>query len=374
MELSPGLDAHLRVRRGAEFTLDLPLFIPPGTTVALLGPNGAGKSTAVAALAGLLALDGGRIALAGTVLDDPEEGVFVPPEARRVGVVFQDRLLFPHLTVVENVAFGLRSRGSSPADAHRRASAWIERLGVTELAPRRPGTLSGGQAQRVALARALATDPDLLLLDEPLAALDVAARGELRGVLARHLEAFSGPRLLITHDPAVAFQLAHRVHLVEAGTVTQEGSPDEIRLRPRTSYAADVAGANLVTGRARDGEVDTGELTLSVAEPGIRGPVRLTLRPSAVSLHRARPEGSPRNRWATEVVALEDHGPRVRVRLGPPLPLTVEITPAARADLKLEAGVRVWASVKATDIGVEPEEGPRPADGPRPRGPGEAGP
>lgn len=353
MELSPGLEAHLGVRRGEAFTLDLPLSIPRGSTVALLGPNGAGKSTAVAALAGLLALDRGRIELAGTVLDDPEGEVFVPPEARRVGVVFQDRLLFPHLTVAENVAFGVRSRGTSRTEARRRATEWLEMLGIGEMADRKPGTLSGGQAQRVALARALATEPDLLLLDEPLAALDVAARSELRGVLARHLEAFDGPRLVITHDPAVAFHLAARVCVVERGTATQTGPPDEIRLRPRTSYAADVADANLVTGRARDGEVDTGELTLSVVEPTIRGPVRLTLRPSSVSLHRARPEGSPRNRWATVVEALEDLGPRVRVRIGAPLPLTVQITPAARADLELEPGTRVWASVKATDIGVE---------------------
>ncbi|RPI23314.1 MAG: ATP-binding cassette domain-containing protein, partial [Actinobacteria bacterium] len=167
-----GLEAALVVRRGG-FTLDLSLSIPPGATVALLGPNGAGKSTAVAALAGLLPLDEGRIRLAGETLDDPEQDVFVPPEARRVGVVFQDYLLFPHLNVVENVAFGLRSRRVGKEESLARAGEWMDRMGLSALGQRKPGDLSGGQAQRVALARALVIEPDLLLLDEPLSALDV---------------------------------------------------------------------------------------------------------------------------------------------------------------------------------------------------------
>ena len=226
---------------------------PLEQTVALLGPNGAGKSTAVAALAGLVPIDSGTIALAGTVLDDPGGGVLVPPEARSVGVVFQDYLLFPHLSVIENVAFGLRSRGVVHDAALARAGEWLERLGVADQARSKPGTLSGGQAQRVALARALVTEPELLLLDEPLSALDVTTRVQLRRVLAEHLEGFAGPRLLITHDPTEAFLLADLIHIIEDGAITQTGTADDIRLRPRTTYAADLAGANLFLGVAHDG-------------------------------------------------------------------------------------------------------------------------
>jgi molybdate transport system ATP-binding protein len=342
--------------RGDSFRLDLDLVIPSGRTIALLGPNGAGKSTAVSAIAGLLAIDKGRIVLTGVTLDDPEAGVFVPPESRRVGVVFQDYLLFPHLNVVENVAFGLRSRGVAKTEALARAEELLGRLDLDGFEKRKPKELSGGQAQRVALARALVIEPDLLLLDEPLAALDVTTRVELRRVLDRHLDEFEGPRLVITHDPTEAFLLADEVHIIEEGSVTQSGAPDDIRLKPRTPYAADLAGSNLLFGHALDGVVVIGAHQLHIPEHDVAGDVLLTIRPSAVSVHRSPPEGSPRNSWETTVEILERLGERTRIRTGAPLPLTIEITSEATSDLGLSEGDPVWVAVKATEIGVESEE------------------
>ncbi len=349
-----GLDARVVVARGPAFRLGLALSIPAGRTVALLGPNGAGKSTAVWALAGLVALDDGWVRLAGETLDDPAASRFVEPEARRIGVVFQDGLLFPHLSAIDNVAFGLRSRGVGPQEARERAAEWLERVGLAELASRRPRDLSGGEAQRVALARALVTEPRLLLLDEPLSALDVTTRAHLRRLLVEHLAAFPGPRLLITHEPTEAFLLADEIHVLEDGAVTQSGTPDEIRRRPRTPYVADLSGANLVAGEAADGVVDTGTHRLHVVDRGISGPVIAVVRAAAIAIHRQRPEGSPRNAWATRVELVEHLGERSRLLLGDPLPLTAEVTEDAVRELGLAAGVEVWASVKATEIEVEP--------------------
>lgn len=349
-----GLEARMEVRREDGFRVDMTLTMPAGQTVAVLGPNGAGKSTVVQALAGLLPLDSGKIALDGVVWDDPTAGVFVPPEERRIGIVFQDLLLFDHLDVVENVAFGLRSRGASRDEAADRTRAWLRRLGIEALADRHPGELSGGQAQRVALARALAAEPAVLLLDEPLSALDVAARSDLRRLLGEHLAAFAGPRLLITHDPVEAFLLADEVDVVEHGAVTQAGTADEIRLRPRTLYAADLAGVNFMRGTARDGVVRTGDRVLHIAVPELEGPVLVTIHPTAISVHSEPPGGSPRNAWATTVERVEPLGSRVRLLTGPPLPLAVEVTEAARSELRLGPGAAVWLAVKATEIRVEP--------------------
>ena len=348
-----GLEATFVVSRGESFQLELSLSVAPGRTVALLGPNGAGKSTAVAVLAGLLPIDDGRVALTGITLDDPEREVFVPPEARRVGVVFQDYLLFPHLSVIDNVAFGLRSRKVSREESTARAGEWLDRMGLGPQARRKPGDLSGGQAQRVALARALVIEPDLLLLDEPLSALDVTTRVQLRRALSEHLEGFAGPRLLITHDPTEAFLLADEIHILEDGRVSQAGTAEEIRLRPRTRYAADLAGSNLVAGVARDGVVDTGAHLLHIADHEINGSVLVTIRPSAISVHLREPEGSPRNAWKTTVDLIEHLGERARLSTGGPLQLAVEVTEEAARALDLVEGTPVWVSIKATEITVQ---------------------
>ena len=349
-----GLDARLVLRRTSGFTLDLAFRVDPGTTVALLGPNGAGKSTSVWALTGTAPIDDGRVVLDGRVLDDPAAGVFVPPEERQMAAVFQDGLLFPHLDVAANVAFAARAAAGSRREAARVAAEWLERLGVDHLAESRPDQLSGGQAQRVGLARALAARPRLLLLDEPLSALDVGARARVRRVLQEHLAAFAGPRVLITHDPAEAALLADEVVVIEDGSVSQSGPPAEILRAPRTRYAADLAGVNLIAGAAASGMVETGGPVIHSAEPAADGPVLLTIHPRAVSLYPAQPEGSPRNTWSSPVASIERLGESCRVQFDEPLPLTAEITAAALAALGLQPGTRVWISIKATEVGVQP--------------------
>lgn len=351
-----GLTATIGVTRSTDFSVDVQLSIPPGKTVALLGPNGAGKSTTVAALAGLIPIDSGRIELGGRVLDSPEEAIFVRPEERRIGVVFQDYLLFPHMTALENVKFGLRTSGRSAVVLESEARDWLGRMDLADRADAMPADLSGGEAQRVALARALAVAPSMLLLDEPLAALDVTTRTSLRRRLGEHLEAFAGPRLLITHDPVEAFLLADEVYVVEDGAITQVGSADDIRLRPRTRYAADLAGANLLGGRAKGGVVTIDQShEIHIAEREIEGPVLITIHPTAISVHRTMPVGSPRNTWPTTVERIERLGERVRMRTGPPVPLTVEITSNATEALALGEGTDIWIAIKATEIGVEPD-------------------
>ena len=344
--------ARVRTARPDGFVLDVQLHLPAGRTTALVGPNGAGKSTLLAALAGLVPVDEGRVVVGGEVVDDPTAGVFVPPPARRIGVVFQDGLLFDHLDVRANVAFGPRSRGTPRANAELAATTLLDELGVGELADRMPATLSGGQAQRVALARALATRPRLLLLDEPMSALDVRGRAALRRALATHLARLDAPRLLVTHDPVEAFLLGDLVAVLEDGRVTQHGTPDEIRERPLTTYAAELVGTNLLRGVAADGVVAVGEAEVVVADREVAGPVLLAVHPHAISLSRTAPDGSQRNVWTTTVARVERLGDRCRVTVENPLPVTAEVTPAAVTELALAPGVTVHCAVKATEVTV----------------------
>lgn len=345
------LDAHLRVQRGG-FDLDAALTAAAGEVVAVVGPNGAGKTTILRAIAGDLPLDAGRLVLGDRVLDDPAARTWVPPEQRRIGTVHQDLLLFPHLRAVDDVAFGLRCQGVPRREARRAAVDWLERFDVGHRADARPSGLSGGQAQRVALARALAIEPDLLLLDEPLAALDAGTRPQTRRDLRRWLAAYEGPTLLVTHDPVDALLLADRVVVLEDGRVSQAGTLHEVTARPRTRYVAELMGTNLLRGRAEGTSVTlAGGAALHVGEPAA-GEVFATVAPTAVSLHREAPEGSARNRWPMTVREVDAAGSRVRVALDGPVPLVAEVTPAAVADLELRPGSPCWASVKATEISV----------------------
>ena len=376
-----GVSAHVVVHRGA-FTLDARVSAGPGEVVAVLGPNGAGKTTLLRALAGLLALDDGHVTLGppegGTVWDDPATGRFVPAVDRSVGVVFQDYRLFPHLSVLDNVAFAARARGARRAAARRDAVRWLQRVGLVGLADRRPGALSGGQAQRVALARALASAPRLLLLDEPLAALDARTRLEIRSELRQHLAAFAGPTLVVTHDPLEALVLADRIVVLEAGRVVQDGAPALVARRPATEYVARLMGLNLYTGSFTDRSTHRVDLdcggTLYAAGyesadgatdaqvTGLSGARALVVvAPSAIALHTREPDvGSPRNVWTGTVTGIELLTDRVRVAVeGRPSAL-VDITPAAVAALQLTTGRRVWLTAKATEITAYPDPGRAP--------------
>ncbi|MFI6995636.1 ABC transporter ATP-binding protein [Nonomuraea wenchangensis] len=340
------LDAHLVVTRAA-FTLDLDLHVAAGEVVALLGPNGAGKTTALRALAGLTGLSEGEIVLDGRPLHT------LAAEQRPIGMVFQDYLLFPHLSALDNVAFGPRCQGVPKAEARRAAAALLERVGLADRAAARPRQLSGGQAQRVALARALAVRPELLLLDEPLAALDAHTRLEIRSQLRRHLADFDGATVLVTHDPLDAMVLADRLIVIEGGTIVQQGTPAEVARRPRTDYVARLVGLNLYRGVADGALVKVGELLLHTSEH-LEGPAFVAFPPAAVALYRSRPDGSPRNLWQATIGGIERHGDNVRVHLDGPVTAFADITPAAVADLDLTPGQRIWASVKATETHAYP--------------------
>ena len=343
-----GLTAEVGVRLGPLY-LDVDLHAGSDEVVAVVGPNGAGKTTLLRVLAGLVRPDKGRIVLGDLVLDG------LAPERRPVGVVFQDALLFPHLSALDNVAYGLRARGTNRGDARRRAGAWLERVGLDAgQAASRPPALSGGQAQRVALARALATEPALLLLDEPLSAVDVGAKAQLRRVLREQLATTPAVRLVVTHDPVDAMALADRLVVLEDGRVTQEGSLREVTTRPRSAWVARLAGLNLFRGR-----VDAGRLLLDDGSAinvatHVQGPAFALVHPRAVTLHRSRPEGSARNAWAGEAAGIHLEGDRVRVQVEGSPAIVAEVTPAAASELRLAEGGPVWISLKATEVDVYP--------------------
>jgi molybdate transport system ATP-binding protein len=290
-----------------------------GEVLVVIGPNGAGKSTLLRAIAGL---EPGRV----RVGDQDWTHLEVP--RRRVGYVFQDQSLFPHLSALDNVAFGPRSRGRSRREADEAARRWLERFGIAELAGRRPRELSGGQAQRVAIARALATDPDVLLLDEPFTGLDVSVQMALRIELGQHLRDFPGTALLVTHDAIDALTLADRVLVLDEGEVAQVGPPAEVAAEPRTSHVARLVGLNLVED----------------------GADRIAFTPDAVVVSLAEPQGSSRLRWHGPIATLSAHGDAVRLMVHATPDLLADVTPAAATELGLVPGKEVWLSAKATAV------------------------
>ena len=352
------LDVDVRMDRGA-FSLDVAFSASAGETVALLGPNGAGKSTIVDVLSGIVRPDAGRVILDDGVLDD--NAVHVAASTRAIGVMFQRLLLLPHLSALENVAFPLRARGARRADARSSARAMLSRCGVGELAEADPATLSGGESQRVALARALIGEPALLLLDEPLSALDVSARTSVRALLRRELRAFPGVAIVVTHDPVDAMTLADRLVLIEDGRVTQSGTPDEIRAAPRTPYAADLVGVNVFAGRLSrepDGtaaiHTRSGVVTCAASAefPGAASDVLGIVRPADVSLHLEPPAGSPRNVFTGAISFISVDAERARVGIASEPPLVAEVTESSLRRLGLAEGTRVWASFKALEVRV----------------------
>jgi molybdate transport system ATP-binding protein len=352
-EETGGLTVDAEVRRG-DFTLAVSLAVAAGQVVGILGPNGAGKSTLLSAVAGLTPVSAGRITLADQVMDDATSGAFVETSGRPVGYVFQNYRLFPHLTVEDNVAFSPRARGMGRQAAQTAARHWLNRLGLADLANRKPAQLSGGQAQRVALARALAGQPKLLLLDEPLSALDAGTRLDVQAELKRHLAEFAGPSLLVTHDPLEALVLADRLLVLEQGRIVQDGAPAHVARQPATEYVAKLVGLNLYTGHANGATVALGEGgTFVIPDRGQHGDVLVAVRPSAIVVSTQRPvAGSARNAWPARVVGLTLLADRVRLDLDGQPSALADVTPAAVAELSLATGTEVWLSVKATDLEV----------------------
>jgi molybdate transport system ATP-binding protein len=336
------------------FELEGRLAVDAGETLALVGPNGAGKSTCLAVVAGLLRPRTGRVVCAGEVWTDTASGVFVPPERRRVGLVFQDYALFPHLTAGENVAYGPRARGR--ADAAAAASGWIGRLGLEALRGRRVGSLSGGERQRVALARALASEPRLLLLDEPFGALDVVTRGSVRSELRRILQECGLPTVLVTHDPVDALALGDRIAVLESGRLSQIGTREELVKQPRSAYVAELAGLNLYRGELADGrglkEARAGAVSFHVLADEIRGPAFIAFSPAEVSLSLERLPGSARNAFMGRVLEVRPLPDRLRVVLDVGVVIVAEVTREAAGSLRLDVGRPLWASIKATAIHV----------------------
>ena len=353
------LEVAIQARRNG-FTVGAAFSAQRGETVALLGPNGAGKSTIVAVLAGLLAPERGRVVLDGDLMTDTDAAVQMAPEDRPIGIQFQGLLLLPHLSVLENVAFPHRARGAPAELARRRAREALELVDGAGLADAKPSTLSGGEAQRVALARALVTKPRLLLLDEPLAALDVSAKTRIRALLRRMLSTFGGAAVIVTHDPIDAMTLAERLVVLEDGRMTQTGTREEIRAAPRTRYAADLVGVNLFTGTLRPGpgaatlETPDGNVAC-VAPDDVDEPVVNALgilRPADVSLSLTPPAGSARNVFPGPITFVSVEGDRARIGVGSRPPVVAEITTASLRELALTEGMRAWASFKALEVRV----------------------
>jgi len=352
-----GLDCAVSARAGT-LELDAALTAQPGRPVALIGANGAGKTTLLRCLAGLQTPEAGRISVDGDTWFDSERGVDRPAHRRAVGLVPQHGLLFPHLDVTANVAYGLRAARLPRQEAHRRTGDALERFGLVALARRRPDTLSGGERQRVALARATVLEPSLLLLDEPISALDAASRAAVRASLRELLRDRRACTVLVTHDARDALELAADGVVLEAGRVVQEGSPAELAQRPRSAPVAGLMGQIWLPGTAaaRDGEVwtvEAGELrVLAVADqaepPSLGAAAYVLVDPRDVTLHLEPPEGSAQNAVRARVSSVVDAGGPLRVTLDSRPPLVVEITRRAATALEIAPGAAVWASFKAT--------------------------
>jgi len=357
------LQARVRLARKG-FVLDAEIGCDRGETLAILGPNGAGKSTLLMCIAGLAEPDEARISVDGRLVQDTATALHVPAEGRGCGIVFQGLLLFPHMSVLDNVAFPIMARGLPRSEASRKAARTLDEIGAAPLAGKRPSDLSGGEAQRAALARALSGDPRLLLLDEPLSSLDARARAEVRGLLRTVLRSFEGPRLLVTHEPVEAMTLADRIAVIEEGVITQTGTPAEIRETPRTSYAAELVGQNLFSGRLEHDDGGTGRVVTDEGEIVVAWPagfeagnsVLALLPPTDVSIHLQRPEGSPRNVLEGRItsVSAPAEGDRARIRIGSSPPVVADITVGSLSRMGLREGDHVWASFKAVEVGVLP--------------------
>lgn len=337
----------------AERRLEVAFDVAAGEVLAVLGPNGAGKSTTAAVIAGLLRGDRAVVRVGARTLTDTERGAFVPVHDRRIGVLMQEPLLFPHMTVLGNVLFAC-GRGGGPS-----ALGWLDRVGVGELAGSKPRELSGGQAQRVALARALAADPDVLLLDEPLAGLDVAAAATIRAELRNVVTENDRAALVITHDLLDVVGVADRLMVIEEGRIVDIGPVGDVLAAPRSAFGARIAGVNLVhgvmDGPARLRGAGHGWYGVPAAPLSVGADAVAMFSPSAVAVFRDEPHGSPRNSVQVLVTALDRAGEMVRVRAeatGALPALAADVTPDAVDDIGLSVGQRVWFTVKTQEVAL----------------------
>ncbi len=348
----------------ADRDVSFELEIATGEVVAILGPNGAGKSTLLSMISGILRPDSGRIALDEKVLVDVERGEWIPPYRRGVVMLAQQALLFPHLSAAANVAFGPRSRGLGRREAMDLAMKWLDEVDATEFADRKPSQLSGGQAQRIAIARALAADPSLLLLDEPMSALDVEVAPALRQLLRKVLQENGRTALLVTHDLIDALALADRVIVIENGRIVENGPTRTVLSQPRSSFAARIAGINLIAGRLGDHGLHTVsgvQIQGIVDAQCVPGAAAVAVfRPSAVSIHLDLPTGSPRNQLPVTITDLEPQSDLVRVGAivgNSDQVVYATVTAEAVADLDLVPGKTVHFAVKATEVSIYPVVG-----------------
>jgi molybdate transport system ATP-binding protein len=354
------LDLRVSKRLGA-FTLDAAISAGDRSITVLVGENGSGKTTLLRLLAGLLRPDAGRIVIDGETWFDGESGAGLPAAERAVGYVAQDYALFPHLTAAGNVAFGLRALGVGARETARRTQAALERLGVGALGKRRPHELSGGQQQRVAIARAIVLDPRILLLDEPLSALDVQTRRAIRGELRRLLADLSCVTMYVTHSPAEALGFGERITVLESGRVSQSGSPEDLMRHPRSAYVAEFLGVNFFRGSLTDRPEGPGVRIalprgiLEVASGREEGETSVVVHPREITLSRERPQGSARNVFdgvIQELVPEPPTGEMLRASLATTPPLIAQVTRAAVDALALSPGSHVFASFKAAGVVV----------------------
>jgi len=344
---------------------DVDLTVADGEVLAVLGPNGAGKSTLLDIVAGLVRPDLGHVLLGDRMLTDTTKSIAVPPYRRSIGLLAQQPLLFPNLSVAANVAFGPRSRGVARRRAHQSARHWLAAVDAFDLADRRPAQLSGGQAQRVAVARALAAEPDVLLLDEPFAALDASSAPALRTLLRQVLSDHGRTAVLVTHDIIDALTLADRVIVLDGGVIVEQGKVGDVLARPRSDFAAAIAGMNLLVGTATaEGlqAVGSPEVALSISGllesgcvPGF--PAAAVFSPAAVAIYRDKPGGSPRNVFRVRVVDVEARGGVVRV-YADTAGLRADVTVTSAVELSLAAGDDIYLVVKATEVAVYPRGTP----------------
>ena len=332
--------------------VDVSVDLEDGQTVAILGPNGSGKSTLLSVIAGILRPDSGRATLDGTTLFDMDGGTWQAPHDRGAGLLAQDALLFPHLSVLDNVAFGPRSAGATRTASRDIARTWLAEVDATELAGRKPSDLSGGQQQRVAIARALAAQPRLMLLDEPMAALDITVVPSMRQVLRRVLDGRSA--VIVTHDVLDALLLADHVIVMEGGRIVERGPTKDVLARPRSTFGAGIAGLNLCRGQVEGGAVRTSSGLLVAglhgSDPVPEGTTAVAVfSPGAVGIHLDRPTGSPRNVVEATVRELEPRGSQVRVQTDE---ISADVTVPVVAELDLLPGTRVYLAVKASEVAI----------------------